>query len=211
MGNYSKHPDGAGIYKLTCIPNGKIYIGKTVDFRRRFTEHKYCEKKIKGRCYFQYVIKKYGWDAFDIEILEIFKNFNRNKDNQALIDKETYYIELFNSTDRNIGYNLCNSSNDRTGILHSEESKEKMSKAKLGKTCSEETKEKMKQSKLGCSLSIKHKESISQGNIGKICSDEKRKALRVSNLGQSRSEETKEKMRQARLGKKLDKQSRKYN
>lgn len=135
MGRYSKYPKGSGIYKLTCKESNKIYIGKSLDLRKRLTKYKYNSKIYDGIIY--RAIRKYGWDAFDVEILEVFSEI----DNNDLLKLEASHIEKYNSTDPSIGYNLCKFSTDRTGIPVSSETKEKLRLANLGKIHSEETKQ----------------------------------------------------------------------
>jgi len=91
-----KYPTNAGIYKLTCSVNGKIYIGKAVNISSRMANHKYNGRKSIGRCFFENALIKYGWDSFNIEILEIFEDFDKNNDNHKLsiFQKEAEYIKL---------------------------------------------------------------------------------------------------------------------
>jgi len=184
-----KYPKAAGIYKLTCVHGGKIYIGKTVDLRRRLSYHKNCGKYATNG-YLQRAIIKHGWDSFTVEILEIVDNFNKLLDNDGLLKREAYYIELFDSTNEIKGYNLCKSSTDRTGHKCSAETREKMRQAQLGKKLSEEHKEKMRQSRLGIPRSQEDREKISRGQTGKKFSEERKQKLR-----KPKSEETREKMR----------------
>lgn len=226
MGKYTKE---AGIYKLTCILNGKIYIGKGNIIFKRISYH----KKSKGGGYLQNSIAKYGWDSFTVEILEIFENFDKLKDNFNLLKREAYYIELFDTTNRDKGYNRCKFSNDNTGILWSEESKEKirgritsdetkekMRQANTGKTHSKDTKEKIRNARLGMKFSDetkekmktrKHsdeaKEKMRQARLGRKISDETKEKMSNAKLGKLKSDETKEKMRQANLGKKLSEET----
>jgi len=199
MSDHSKYPTEAGIYKLTCNNNGKIYIGKSVNIRKRLSDHKSSGKNSKRNCHFQNAVTKYGWNSFSVEILEIFENFDKLKDNSSLLSREEYYISLFDSTNGAIGYNKCKYSNDGTGIPLSEEHRAKIGKANLGKILSEETKEKMRQSKLG-----KPRKPVTEESKEKMrkpkCEGHGEK-LRKANLGKILSEETKEKMRQDKLGK----------
>jgi hypothetical protein len=80
------------IYKTTNIVNGKIYIGKDVD-----NDPKYLGsgKILKN------AIIKYGISNFIKEIIE------DNIDTLSLLDdREIYWIEFYNSTNRRIGYNI---------------------------------------------------------------------------------------------------------
>lgn len=186
MSNHPRYPNEAGIYKLTCINNGKVYIGKTANFNRRLKDHKNC----KRRHYLQNAITKHGWEAFRVEILETFLDFDKNKDNNVLLEREAYYIQLFKSSERDKGYNICNFSTDRAGVPLSEEHKEKVRLGNLGKKRSEETKQNMRKPK-----SEEHKE-----NMRKPKSEETKKRMSDSRLGKKRkpfTEEHKEKIRQA--------------
>jgi hypothetical protein len=203
MKNNIKYPKEAGVYKLTCINNGKIYIGKSVNLYYRLSCHKSCEKKSNGRYYFENAIIKHGWDSFNIEILEIIQDFNKLKDNDILLEKEKYYIELFDSTNPKNGYNICKSSNDRTGVKSSEETKRNISLGQMGRKHSEETKEKIRQSKLGKRgkpHTEEHKEKMRQLNLGKKMSIESKEKLRQIRLGSKHSEEAKAKMSMFRRG-----------
>lgn len=75
--------------------NGKIYIGQTCNKNVRWFPISY-----KDCSYFYNAIQKYGWDNFEHIIL---------KDNLTVqqVDKlERDYIEEYNSTNRQLGYNL---------------------------------------------------------------------------------------------------------
>lgn len=88
------------IYKVYCytFPNGKKYIGQT-------------KRSIKERAgangyYYQdspllyNAIQKYGWDNIQKDILE--DNLTLDEAN----NQEKYYIKLYQTTDKNFGYNL---------------------------------------------------------------------------------------------------------
>ena len=88
-----------GIYKLN-YPNGKIYIGKSNNIKRRMYEHNNINRlknHYNSPC--DLAIQKYG--RFDeIEILEIVN------DSTLLNQREQYWIAYYHSDDKNIGYNL---------------------------------------------------------------------------------------------------------
>jgi predicted GIY-YIG superfamily endonuclease len=50
------YSDKAGIYKLTCSNNGKVYIGKSVNLYKRLNRHKNCNKHSYNRYYIQNAI-----------------------------------------------------------------------------------------------------------------------------------------------------------
>lgn len=220
------YPKKAGVYKLTCLVNDKIYIGKSVNLYDRIRGHKRCAKKAKGDFYFENALIKYGWESFKVEILEICENFNKKTDNVLLLIKESEYIEKFDSANKEKGYNICKYSNDSTGIPkapfttehklkislskkgisngpHKKESIEKMSLAKLGKKrpeFSEEWKNNIGKGHLGMVMSEEAKEKISKAHKGKPKSKEAVEKSRQSNIGRVASKETKEKMSKSHLG-----------
>lgn len=229
-----KYPNKAGVYKLTCIKNDKVYIGKSVYISARISRHKNSKITDKNRkWHLQNAIIKHGWDSFKVEILEIFNDFDkRNEDHKRLIlEKEAHYIELFDSTNREKGYNKCKFSTDCTGTVCSEETRAKLRKAHLGKKMSPEAIEKTRQANLGRKNSDASKEKMRLAHLGKTCSEETREKMRnktfseetrkkisearkgkpkskehiekvrQANIGRKHSEETKEKMRQAKLNK----------
>lgn len=55
-----------GIYKFTNLVNGKIYIGQSVDIERRLNEHKRRNEQRIDKA-----IKKYGFENFNFEIIEL--------------------------------------------------------------------------------------------------------------------------------------------
>lgn len=94
------------IYKITNKINNKIYIGKTKynDVLIRFNQHLLSEENLKetDHSYLHKAIKKYGRDNFHIICLE--KNITNIEE---LNNKEIYYINMFDSTNPKIGYNLA--------------------------------------------------------------------------------------------------------
>lgn len=83
-----------GIYKITNILNGKSYIGRSANIKKRWENHRCCNGDKNLPLYID--IKKYGKENFKFEILE-----ECQKD--YLIEKELYYINKFNTVKK--GYN----------------------------------------------------------------------------------------------------------
>ena len=83
------------IYKITCIPTQKIYIGKTqTSVAYRWTEHcKVAFLPSHGDYNFPFhrAIRKYGKDSFIIETID------EVKDNEELKQKEIFWIKKYNS------------------------------------------------------------------------------------------------------------------
>ena len=126
------------IYCATNRANGKKYVGQTTkDLGTRKNQHK--NRTNNGKSKFNNAILKYGFDAFDWEVLE-------EADISRLSDLEKEYIAQYDSYKS--GYNTTTGGCDLYEM--SAESRKKMSAAKQGcvpwmkgKKHSEETKKKI--------------------------------------------------------------------
>lgn len=125
------------IYKITNNYNGNSYIGKTIrDLDKRWKQHITDSKKVNNKTALGRAIVKYGKEGFSLEVIE------KGIPELELSDKEVYWISYFN-TFKGKGYNCtlgvdgvsgCTSWNaGKTGV-YSEETLDKMKKAKLGTT-----------------------------------------------------------------------------
>ena len=80
--------------------NNKVYIGQTIQPLEDRWKNGFGYKT----CYYFYnAIQKYGWDNFEHIILEQSENWTQ----EELNNKEKEYIKLFNSTNPDYGYNIC--------------------------------------------------------------------------------------------------------
>lgn len=136
------------IYKLTA-PNGKVYVGQSNNFIKRFKSYKYL--RCKAQCKLYNSLKKYGWNNFNVEIL-----FCKNELN--VDEYERFFISIFDCVNNGLNLQSGGNSNNK----HSEESKLKMRKAKLNIKKSEETKQKMRKPK-----SEEHRRHISESQVGR--------------------------------------------
>ena len=87
-----------GIYKLTSLQNGKCYIGKSTDIKRRITDH---FKSVVGITSIaeqavHHAIRKEGFWNWTIEVITYC-------DKEQLNDLEKYYIDFFKAQE--FGYN----------------------------------------------------------------------------------------------------------
>lgn len=97
------------IYKYENKINHKIYIGQSIDPKKRFREHKNAAFNSNNTDYdlpIHRAIRKYGLDNFDIVILEFCSK------NQA-DEREKYWIQFYNSYNK--GYNATNGGQDGGG------------------------------------------------------------------------------------------------
>lgn len=115
----------AGVYKLLNKINNKIYIGKALNLKNRMMVHR---NSINLKCDYNSLImravKKHGWENFEIEILHHYDNEINNIELLAL---ECAFIEFYDSTNKEIGYNILICGTDWTGFHHSEKTKKKLS------------------------------------------------------------------------------------
>lgn len=83
-----------GIYKITNLINGKVYIGQSINIERRWQEHLY---QSSGCSLLKYALHKYGVDNFSFEVIEECRQ-------EELNEKEKLWIQYYDSF--NNGYNL---------------------------------------------------------------------------------------------------------
>ena len=111
-----------GIYAIRNVVNGKVYIGRTKNFKRRYKQYLYDFSNDRYRSVNKYLLKsykKYGEDNFEFE--PIFYCFTESES----IVLEVEFMKKFNSLDREFGYNLrCDSDG---GMTVSKSTSEKIS------------------------------------------------------------------------------------
>jgi group I intron endonuclease len=59
-----------GIYKITCIPTQKVYIGQSINVKKRIAAHRSDLKANRhGNDYLQNVVNKYGIENFKFQAI----------------------------------------------------------------------------------------------------------------------------------------------
>jgi group I intron endonuclease len=209
-------PKKGYIYLIRNLVNGKGYVGKTEKtVSLRFSQHK-TQSKIGSTYALHAAMRKYGVHNFSI--IEI-----ASCESCLLSELETHFIKIHETyAPLGKGYNLTLGGEGQTGLVHSEETRLKLSaltKAQLaknghpmkGKKHSAESVAKMSESRRGqpsakkgkkCGpLSDEHKRKISDGNKGKVFSIERRTRISESQKGKNYSEETIQRLRDSHTGK----------
>ncbi len=145
------------IYMLLNKVNGKVYIGQSINFKKRMSAYR--ALNCNSQPYIYNAIKKHSWDAFDKIVLDTCYT-----DKFELTILEQFYMDKFNSLDPDCGYN-----DKEAGIRgrHSEKSKKIMSVAQRGRTFSEETKRKWSETRKGAG----------SYNFGKTFSEETKRKM----------------------------------
>ena len=191
------------IYKLTS-PNGKIYIGQTINKKQR--KYHYNSKCFKQQIKLWNNVQKYGWKPG--ETFEIIEECLCGDNKCILNEREKYWIQYYDSLKN--GLNCNEGGYGNTGYIASEETKNKISKYHKNKPpMSDETKEKLRQINLGSKNPMYNKnhslnsiEKIKKNKLGKKHKTETK--IKMSESAKNKppmSDETKEKLRQINLGK----------
>lgn len=191
----------SGIYAIVNIVNDKIYVGSAVNFSERWRLHNLALSKNKHHNrHLQAAYNKYGKDSFIFVVIEYTKVW--------LLEREEHWINTLDSTNIEIGYNICKATRNRHGVKISEETRVKLIASHLRNKHSEETKARMSESKIGNTINNGRKwsaETVAKraaSNTGKKRSKEAKAKMSIAKTGIKHSEEAKLKMRLAKLGKK---------
>lgn len=143
------------IYKITNKLTDESYIGYTkqeldIRWKQHYTQ---ALKESKNRKFYN-AIRKYGIDAWHIEVIDTADTAQEAK------EKEIRYIEQFNTYSQ--GYNSTHGGDGNNGIVMSYESNLARSQKLKGRKKSPETVEKFKQRR----QSSETKQKISAGHTG---------------------------------------------
>ena len=155
----SKRKHICGIYKIENLINHKVYIGQSIDIKRRFRNH----INYETNSYLKRSFEKYGIENFSFEII---------KETKDLDYWEIFLIQIYRSTDKRYGYNSDFGGN--ANKVCSEEHKRKISESNKGRKLTKEHREKLSLAKKGKPSTFK----------GKKMSEESRRKLSLSHKGQ---------------------------
>lgn len=128
------------IYRITNKLNGKIYIGQTNNFDRRWTSHKSSANN-NPYCLIDIKIKQYGEDNFSYELIESCDTLE-----EANYQEEWYIKILCAHVSTGLGYNV-----DNGGKVNktSEETRKKQSISHLWKIIPNSVRKKISESLMG--------------------------------------------------------------
>lgn len=119
----NKDSKRSGIYCIRNVVNNKVYIGRAVDIHRRILQHiNALDTKDEYRENIHLIRSwhKHGRDNFEYFVLEYLP------DNILILEEREYFwIEVYDSTKREKGYNK---NNRTTGYVMSIEAKENLSR-----------------------------------------------------------------------------------
>lgn len=147
-----------GIYKITNLIDGKVYIGQTVNYNKRKKRHLSSLKNGNHHNeHLQRAFDKHGEDSFKIELIK--------KCNIEELDKlERYYIKELDACNHDKGYNMMYGGQRYRNFT--KEVRLKMSEAGKGRKFTNEHKKK---------ISLAHKgRKLSQEHISKMSATKKK-------------------------------------
>jgi len=121
----------SGIYAITCLSNGKCYVGSATNLRGRLNAHLHVLRKGKHRGpRLQNAWDKHGGNAFFYEILEIVS------DKALLVQREQLHIDLLGAAGV-WGYNTAPHAGSMLGFKMSTATRAQMSAAHKAKGLNE--------------------------------------------------------------------------
>lgn len=184
--NLGEHANAAGVYRITCLVNGWVYIGQTTCFVRRAREHD--SGRTNGRL--ADAVREHGSDAFMMEVVAVISDPGERTREELRLIRQAYGPGCYNATDRRTPNNT-----GRKLPPRSQDTREKLRQAHLGKKQSPETIAK----KRAAMTTPEAIERIRQVHLGRRQSPEAVEKRRQSNKGFRHSPETVEKMRNRKM------------
>ncbi len=94
-----------GIIYLRTSPSGKVYVGQTIDEERRQKDWTNLNRDYSGGL-INNARNKYGPENFQYEILFEIELTDKNEVIKIIDEKEIYFIEKYDSTNPDYGYNI---------------------------------------------------------------------------------------------------------
>lgn len=196
----------SGIYKITCITTGKVYVGSAFDFDRREIEHRYHLKRGDHHCrHLQNAWNKHGADNFQFEIIEECSI-------ELLQTREQFWLDFYRTINPDLIFNIALViSAPMAGRTQTVETRSKISAAQKGvsvpgrgRNRSAESIEKIAASHRGRKRSPETCARISAAKRGRPMTPAQQahnKWLAEAHRGKPLSEETRKKISDAHMGK----------
>lgn len=182
-----------GVYMIEHTASGRRYVGKSVNVYRRLAAH--LRSRPKERTFLSSAIEKHGRDAFSTTLLE------RCATEEEATAREQYWIREL-GTRAPHGFNLTVGGDGVSGLVWSEESRERRAAAERGKKHTADTRAKMAASRRAFYATPEGVAVAAARGLrgaGRKHSAETRHKMRLAQLGRKMSAEAVEKNRQAKL------------
>jgi group I intron endonuclease len=166
-------PRSPGVYKGTCRPSAKVYIGSSVDMYKRVGEHiRALRRGDHANPYLQHAWDRYGEAAFEWEAVE-------ETTPDELLAAEQYYLDKYRAYDRDYGYNIAPEAGSTRNLPRSASWSQRISDAlkrrfsnpanhpNTGKPRSEETRQRISRGHMGKQVSAETRQRSSDARRGK--------------------------------------------
>lgn len=147
----------SGVYQIRNTSTSDSYVGSSNDIEYRWAYHRHClNVGTHDNIHLQRAWEKYGETSFTFEILELC-------DIHDLRGREQVYLDM-----KQPSYNISRfATAPMRERKHTEETRLKMSRSKIGKKRSLETIERIRQSKLGTTHTDEAKQKMSRARQGR--------------------------------------------
>lgn len=161
-----------GIYAITHIASGKVYVGSSANIQKRWSQHRGDLRKGRHKNpHLQAAWSLYGETAFEFTVLEEVWELT------ALPVAEQAHIDRTGAMGPS-GYNVCIAGGSRLGIRHSPATCAKIGASKIGN-----------KNRMGATLSPESREAIRQKLIGRKAATETIAKLSAMRRGRKKSPE----------------------
>ena len=97
----------SGIYKITCLQNGRVYVGQAINIKDRWTSHMQCLNRNKHHnIHLQRAWNKYGEECFKFDatqkgIFDVFLRVESNMKNHFQMQEAARNKYLTKFTNQN--------------------------------------------------------------------------------------------------------------
>ena len=148
-----------GVYRFLNIGNSKVYVGSSRNIYERKRSH---INELKRNDHHSFLLQrswnKHGEDTFIFEILEIVSDISKLK------EREQYWINFYDAANPDKGYNRSPTAGSNTGIIITEETRERLRTSHLGHIPSKKANEAARKAMLG---KKKSKEAIEKSALAR--------------------------------------------
>lgn len=176
---YKKNKVISGVYTITHIPSGRIYVGSSNHIYKRWSTHKSAlDNNRHENGYLQNAWNKYGSAQFRFEIVQVISG-------QELGQAEKQWMTKTNCLNRSKGFNIYPDPTGLERIPLSKEHKKKLSEIFRGRVFSEKHRQKLSEALKGKGKPQHVMEALRQANVGREWTEEQRAKRSILSSGSS--------------------------
>ena len=160
------------IYSIECTVNGKCYIGRTSDTKRRQQDH-FCALRGKRHrnAHLQSAFNKYGESSFVWKVMMVCESEKHARENESYFLKNLWNMDCL--------YNLAENSNGGgyKGRIVTEKTRQIMSESRKKYFSNPDARRRLSESRKGFKMSDEQKAKLSEIHKGKVLTEEHRKKM----------------------------------